>query len=324
MAKDLLIMKHGNVKRGFYKGDQSYELKDKGKRNAQRIGVWLESNDLVPDYVIYSTAEYARTSTEKTCKAAGVNLKQLQSQECSYAADQDEIIDVIKKTPQSANRLLVVGHNPVLESVLSILSKDTIEKTKKGKVLTPATLVHFKIDSDWSKIKNRSAELIKVVYPKKLPELFPFPDINGSERRVRPAYYYNQSSVIPYRFNNDQLEILIISSSQNKHWVVPKGIHDPGLTAQQSASKEAFEEAGIKGDVHEKEIARYQYTKWEATCTVSVYLMKVSSMLTDDEWAESNRRRTWVNVDEASKLIHNSDLAKVIRLVPDYLEQEAV
>lgn len=323
MKRELLIMEHGNVKRGFYKGDQSYELKDKGKRNAQRIGVWLETNNLMPDYVICSDAEYVQVSAEKTCKAAGTNLNIIQTQEYPYAANEEEIINLIKNSPENINRILLVGHNPTLEFVLSTLSSENIPKTKKGKVLSPAALAHFSIDCDWSEISEYCAVLLEIVYPKKLPELFPFSDISGNEWRIRPAYYYKQSCVIPYRMKNGHLEILIISSSTNKHWVVPKGIHEPGLTAQESASKEAFEEAGVKGEVYEKEVAHYEFEKWKASCFVSVYLMKVIDILNDEQWQESNRRRQWVDVKEAVEMVHNPELANILSTVPDYLERFA-
>lgn len=321
MTRNILVMKHGNVKRGFYQGDQSYELKDKGKRNAQRIGVWLALNNLIPDYVLYSDAEYVRISAEKTCKAAGVNLKLLKAQEYSYAATEEQLIESIKVTPITTNCLLLVGHNPTLEFVLSALSKETIPKTKKSRVLSPAALVHFKIDCDWSEITEQCAELINIIYPKALPELFPYPDVNGTERRIRPAYYYEQSCAIPYRIKDNQIEILIISSSTKRHWLVPKGIQEPGLTAQDSANAEAYEEAGVIGQVFEKELAKYEYPKWEAICKVSVFLMKVSQVLNEHEWPESNRQRRWVQISEAVELIHNADLASIIASVPHYLEQ---
>ena len=43
-----------------------------GKRDAQRAGVWLAQQGLVPDQVISSPAERARVSAEKACKAMGL------------------------------------------------------------------------------------------------------------------------------------------------------------------------------------------------------------------------------------------------------------
>ncbi|MBF0612424.1 MAG: NUDIX domain-containing protein, partial [Magnetococcales bacterium] len=62
-----------------------------------------------------------------------------------------------------------------------------------------------------------------------------------------PDYFYGQSSVIPVRLVEGKVEVMVISSRKNKRWVVPKGVVEPELTPQESASKEALEEAGITG-----------------------------------------------------------------------------
>jgi len=323
MIREILIMQHGNVKRGYEKNDLAFELKDKGKRNAQRIGIWLATNNLSPDYIICSAAEYVKTTMEKTCKAAGFNAKNIKLNTHAHNASDADIIDAIKGCPEKAKCILIVGHDDALENVLSDLSKTTIPKNKKDKVLSPAALVHFQIDCAWSEISAHCAELKNVIYPKKLPEFFPYPDIHGNENRIRPAYYYRQSAVIPYRVEKDKTEVLIISSSTDKHWLIPKGIHEPGLSAQESASNEAYEEAGVTGQISEAEIGCYKYEKWEGVCAVSVFIMRVSSMLNEDQWKESQRERRWVAVQEAVKLIHNNDLANIIATLPKYLEQVA-
>ena len=70
--------------------------------------------------------------------------------------------------------------------------------------------------------------------------------------------------------------------------MVPKGIHDPGLTAQESAAKEALEEAGARGTVDAHSLGSYSQEKWGATTQVEVYPMQVDGRknlnpdLTDD------------------------------------------
>ena len=119
--------------------------------------------------------------------------------------------------------------------------------------------------------------------------------------RDRPAYYYTQSSVIPYRMRNGNPEILVILSSQKKHFVVPKGIKDPGLSPQDSAAKEAWEEAGVEGEVKDPALGCYRYEKWGSICTVDVYAMEVTAVVPEHEWQESHRGREWVSPAEAMK-----------------------
>lgn len=312
MMKELLIMQHGHAKSFDNDNEKNGELRDKGKRNAQRIGIWLAQHNLKPELIISAKAEHVNVTAEKACKAAGLNVNIIKLEERLLDNSGQRIFNIIRSCPSAVNTLLIVGYNAPLESVLSKLSKETIPKNKKGKLLLPASLAHFSIDYDWSDISESSTCLPEIVHAKDLPRYFPFPDLNGREKRIRPAYYYNQSSVIPYRIQNGHIQVLIISSSSAKHWVVPKGILDPGLSAQDSAAKEAYEEAGIEGEVAEIEIGHYVYKKWKAPCSVSVFPMKVNRILDQEKWHESHRERRWVSVEEAIKLLHNTDLANIV------------
>jgi 8-oxo-dGTP pyrophosphatase MutT (NUDIX family) len=124
-----------------------------------------------------------------------------------------------------------------------------------------------------------------------------------------------QSAVIPYRIESDELEILLITSSSRKRWVIPKGIIEPGLSAAESALKEAYEEAGIRGDVSEEPIGRYTYLKWGGTCVVSVFLLSVHTIL--ETWPEALiRQRRWLPVHTAAHAVDEPDLRDLILAVP--------
>ena len=185
--------------------------------------------------------------------------------------------------------------------------------------MAPGALFQIRIDCEWSDVSSNCGKFVRYVAPKALPRLFPYPGADGTEHRTRPAYYYRQSSVIPYRILDGQVEVLIVSSSKKKHWVVPKGIHDPGKSAQASAACEAREEAGALGQVGETDIGVYSYTKWDATCTVTVFPMKVTQLLPEDQWEERHRGRRWVSPKAAAKLVRNAELAKIICRLPAIL-----
>lgn len=58
-----------------------------------------------------------------------------------------------------------------------------------------------------------------------------------------------QSGVIPYRRTNHQLEVLLITSRRRARWIIPKGCIDVHPDPARSACQEAYEEAGIRGDL---------------------------------------------------------------------------
>jgi len=55
--------------------------------------------------------------------------------------------------------------------------------------------------------------------------------------------YIRQAAAIPLKED----AVCLITSSNGKRWVVPKGLIDPGHTAGESALVEAWEEADLVG-----------------------------------------------------------------------------
>lgn len=121
-----------------------------------------------------------------------------------------------------------------------------------------------------------------------------------------------QSGVIPYRIRKDQVEVLLITSSKQKHWGIPKGWIEPFMSAADSAAKEAREEAGILGTVITPAIGTYANDKWGIPLRVEVFLMQVEEVLED--WAEAHRRqRAWLTPNKAMKRVKSIELKQLLQ-----------
>ena len=208
---------------------------------------------------------------------------------------------------------MLVGHNPGLEELLVWLASETVSVPEDGKLLPTGTLARLQMPADWGALTAGCARLVSITRPATLPEKFPYPAPDGKELRDRPAYYYTQSSVIPYRVRDGKPEILVIASSKKNHLVVPKGIKEPGLTPRESAAMEALEEAGIEGEIGDVELGSYTCEKWGATCTVAVYPMKVTHVIRKKEWEESHRGRSWVSPEKAGRKLHQKALRPLVK-----------
>jgi len=311
-SRELLILRHGKSDWSTNETDFYRPLKNRGKRNAQQMGNWLAEQDLQPDIILSSPAERALTTSEKASKAMGRDTSIIHTNKKIYEADLDELLRALSEIPETINRVLLVGHNPGLEDLLFYLAKD-IHMPSDGKLLPTATLAHIEFEQPWQALKAHKATVHNIIRPKSLPALFPFPTSTETEYRQRPAYYYSQSAIIPYRYSGPQLEILLICSSSNKHWIIPKGIIEPGLSALKSAEKEALEEAGIKGISLKKSLGSYRYQKWGAQCDVDVFAMEVKHTLDESQWHESHRQRLWANIDMAMKLIKQPALVPLLK-----------
>ena len=101
--KELLIYRHAKAdKLSPGELDRERKLSGKGRRQAKRMGKVLRLANLLPDIALSSDAVRAVTTAELTLAAAG----------CAAAIQQ---------------RVMVVGHNPVLEELLERLTGDRVE-----------------------------------------------------------------------------------------------------------------------------------------------------------------------------------------------------
>ena len=124
------------------------------------------------------------------------------------------------------------------------------------------------------------------------------------------ANRYRQSAVIPYRTGVDGIEILVITTSSGKKWTIPKGHIEKKMKASESAAKEAYEEAGIKGVVQRPSVGSYSYEKFGQEFQVKVFLMKVTQELST--WPEMDfRQRKWKSWSKAAKKMRHKDLKRL-------------
>jgi phosphohistidine phosphatase len=129
---------------------------------------------------------------------------------------------------------------------------------------------------------------------------------------IKPNYWYQQSSVIPFQLNNGKLKVLIITSRKKKRWIFPKGIIEVDLSPEESAKKEALEEAGVKGELLTRLIGEYEYNKWGGKCNVKVYGLKVLTILS--EWEEDFRERKWIGIDEVGNYIKQNKVLNIVKI----------
>ncbi|MCP4335286.1 MAG: NUDIX domain-containing protein [Gammaproteobacteria bacterium] len=306
MTRELLLLRHGKAEKLKEGSDFDRPISDPGKRGAQRMATWIWRNELMPDYIISSPAAYALETARKACKAMGMGLQGMVEDRRIYEATTNELLQILGDIPKTAHRVLLVGHNPGLRKLLSYLDGEKDERLPK------AALARLELPDNWQELSPGCGRSLSRIRPGELPQRFPFPGPHDTELRDRPAYYYSQSAVIPWRLKNGEVEIMVILSSKKKHWVVPKGIKEPGMSPQESAAEEALEEAGVEGVVGDEVLGSYVYEKWGATTTCFVYPMEVIRELAHEDWQESHRQRTWVSPQQAATQLRQPQLGPMV------------
>jgi len=134
------------------------------------------------------------------------------------------------------------------------------------------------------------------------------------KRKIAPRkrIHFDQSGVIPYRKKNGKVEVLLVTSIRRKNWIIPKGFIEYHLTPFQSAKKEAFEEAGVRGGNATKILGSYTVRKNGSELLTKIYSMKVTRIYKD--YPEKNlRKRKWLAVPDAAKKVSVPEIARMIR-----------
>jgi phosphohistidine phosphatase len=324
MNKQLLILRHGKSSWEFDCDDFDRPLVERGKRGAELLGVWLQQQNLLPDFILSSPAVRAIETARKCCKAMGISDRHIYQEPRIYEANAATLKAILNECPHQAQRVMLVGHNPGLEHLLTDLVHTAIATPENGKLLPTATLAHLTLAEYWSRTSSSCAQLNSITCASSLGQGFPFITLTGTELRPRPAYYYAQSGVIPYHIVDGELKLLLISAGSKEKWAFPKGVIEPGLSPQLSAAKEAWEEAGLKGIVADQALGSYSREKWDGVCAIEVFPMAVTQMVDTHEWEESHRQRQWFSAKEAIAEINNPTLAKMIKQLLANLEQTGI
>ena len=126
-----------------------------------------------------------------------------------------------------------------------------------------------------------------------------------------------QYGVLPYRVEpSGEMRILLVTSRETGRWIVPKGNLAAGLSPQQSAAREAHEEAGLEGEVGDEPIGSYRYVKQKSSgnalpADVEIYPMRVSRQL--DDWPERQQRACrWFSQADAAASVAERSLRSLI------------
>jgi 8-oxo-dGTP pyrophosphatase MutT (NUDIX family) len=135
-------------------------------------------------------------------------------------------------------------------------------------------------------------------------------------RFFRGEAFRLQVAALPWRKTQDGVEMMLITSRDTGRWVLPKGWPEEGETLYEAAAREALEEAGVSGGIAEAAAGSYFYNKVhssgaESPCEVRVFPLEVEGVAS--EWREKGqRKRKWVEPREATRMVNEPDLVKLI------------
>lgn len=168
--RELQILRH--AKSAWPEGvpDFMRPLKQRGIRDAQRLGVWLLAQQFTPDLIVSSPAQRARETTKNVCKGLKAkNFAQVHFDERIYEANVVTLKKVLADCPANSQRIMLIGHNPGLEDLLLELVAG-VDVDEDGKLLATATLARVQLPDNWQNLDTYSGRLLSLNRAARLPD----------------------------------------------------------------------------------------------------------------------------------------------------------
>lgn len=162
MKRRLLIMRHSKADRDSARWeDFERPLNERGEQDAPVMGQWLASQDIRPDKVIASPA----VRTKQTARLVVKELEfagEIQTPAALYEGSAREYLTQIRLCSSSNKTVLIVGHNPSLESLVELLTGEFVS-------LPTSAVANLAVAAkSWDELAPESNELLDVWTPKSI------------------------------------------------------------------------------------------------------------------------------------------------------------
>lgn len=142
-------------------------LTDRGLMDASRMSDWLSQQNDLPTMIVSSPALRAYQTALIFAHALHIQLGDINYDKRIYEASDNTFLKIIKQFPEINQSILMIGHNPGVDSLLQSLCK--IAKPRiDGKLMTTTAVAKISVMGSWQDINAKNCELNGIFRPKEL------------------------------------------------------------------------------------------------------------------------------------------------------------
>jgi len=117
-SRRLVLIRHAKAAQGGI--DSERPLAERGLADSAAVGRWLASHDVVPDRVVVSPARRASQTWQLAGAELGAAAKPVVDERV-YDNTLSDLLRVVRESPPDVRTLALVGHNPSIAELASVL-----------------------------------------------------------------------------------------------------------------------------------------------------------------------------------------------------------
>lgn len=158
MPKTLYLVRH--AKSDWHSGETDFErtLNKRGLRDAQEMGQRLKNSGSLPERILCSPAKRAVQTLERL----DLGIETIAFKENIYEASTGDLLNLVQSVDDSCNAAMLIGHNPAMTWLATMLSGVGIQG------MPPCSVITIQLDSNhWKSAGACPAELLNFDHPLK-------------------------------------------------------------------------------------------------------------------------------------------------------------
>jgi len=161
--KSVLLFRHGQAgwENNIFGKDYDKPLTPNGIKDAEKMGVYLSKINNIPDLIISSSANRAKTTMELAYKGGGWKSK-INFETKIYGGNPNFLLELINKQNNKYDSICLFGHEPNFSHFISLA-------TEEYQILNTASVakINFKTNQ-WKKVRFKEGYLDWLINPTKL------------------------------------------------------------------------------------------------------------------------------------------------------------
>ncbi len=166
----LILLRHAKSAWPDGVADEERPLADRGRKSAPVIGAYMAREKLIPDLALVSPARRAQETWELVRGPLSKKVAERDTPDI-YEVAAGRILEVIRTVKPGIRTLLMVGHNPGMEDLASLLVKDgdadALDRMKEKFPTAGLAVIDFDLEG-WDEVAAGTGYLERFVAPRSL------------------------------------------------------------------------------------------------------------------------------------------------------------
>ena len=131
--KRLLLLRHAKTEPGGAGiDDHERALMARGREDAPKLGRYIRQCGYDPDLILSSTSRRTVETVELVTDALS-GVARVDYMDALYLAEPEVILQVIRLVPDKMKGVMVVGHNPGLEQIATLLAREPVKRKERDR-----------------------------------------------------------------------------------------------------------------------------------------------------------------------------------------------